>query len=305
MLCDADVALYAVKAGGRNAVELFRPSMHRQARERYRLQADLRKALEREELWLLYQPEFDVESEQLQGFEALVRWNHPTHGLIGPERFIPVAEESGLIVPMGRRVLEQALRQAVAWEALGEGASSLTISVNVSGAQLKAPSFATDVRDVLERSRIDPSRVVLELTETALVEDSHTVVDVLRALKELGIRIAIDDFGTGYASFAYLRRVPVDILKVDRSFVASSGQDHHARELLRAIVGIGHTLSLTTVGEGIEQPEQLAVLKDIGCDLAQGYLLSRPLSARDARQLIAESRTAQPAARWRPVRPAH
>ncbi len=293
LLCDADIALYAVKAGGRDAVELFKPGMHQQARERYRLQADLRKALEGEELWLLYQPEFDVAGGGLTGFEALVRWNHPTHGLMGPERFIPVAEESGLIAPLGRWVLEEALRQAVAWEELGDRQSPLTISVNVSGAQLKAPSFAVDVKDALERTGMDPSRVVLEITETALVEDSRTVIEVLHALKELGVRIAIDDFGTGYASFAYLRRVPVDILKVDRSFVASSGQDRRSRELLQAIVGIGHTLSLVTIGEGIERPEQLATLKDIGCDLAQGYLLGRPLSVQDAGRLIAKhARTA-------------
>jgi diguanylate cyclase (GGDEF)-like protein len=289
LLCDADVAMYAVKAGGRDAVELFRPSMHQQARERYRLQADLHRALDQEELRLLYQPEFRVAGGQLKGFEALVRWNHPTQGSMGPDRFIPVAEESGLIVPLGRWVLRQALRQAVAWDSIGDTPERLSISINVSGAQLKAPSLAGDVKDAIEDTGIDPARVVLEITETALVEDSRTVIAALQALKRLGVRIAIDDFGTGYASFAYLRRVPVDILKVDRSFVAASSHDTRARGLLEAMIGIGHTLSLVTIGEGIEKPDQLATLEGVGCDLAQGYLLSRPLSAQDAERLIAEA----------------
>jgi len=296
LLCDADVAMYAVKAGGRDAVELFRPSMHQRARERYRLQAELRKALDRDELWLLYQPEFEVAGGRLSGFEALVRWNHPTHGPMGPDRFIPVAEESGLIVPLGRWVLQQALRQAIAWDSSADASPRLTVSINVSGVQLKAPSLVTEVKEALQSTGIDPARVVLEITETALVEDSPTVIDALHALKRLGVRIAIDDFGTGYASFAYLRRVPVDILKVDRSFVTASSYDTQARGLLEAMIGIGHTLSLTTIGEGIEQPDQLAMLEDIGCDLAQGYLLSRPLAAEDAARLIAARAAPVPAA---------
>lgn len=288
LLCDADVAMYAVKAGGRDAVELFRHNMHQQARERYRLQADLHRALDDDELWLLYQPEFTVAGGQLSGFEALVRWNHPTHGLMGSDQFIPIAEESGLIVPLGRWVLREALSQAVAWDSLEDAAPRLSISINVSGAQLKAPSLVTDVESAIGSAGIDPGRVVLEITETALVEDSRTVVEALHALKRLGVRIAIDDFGTGYASFAYLRRVPVDILKVDRSFVAASSNDARARGLLEAMIGIGHTLSLVTVGEGVEQPGQLATLEGVGCDLAQGYLLSRPLSVEDAGGLITD-----------------
>ncbi len=288
LLCDADVAMYAVKAGGRDAVQLFRRSMHQQARERYRLQADLHRALDHDELSLLYQPEFAVAGGQLTGFEALVRWNHPTHGLMGPDQFIPIAEESGLIVPLGQWVLREAIGQAVAWDSLDYAARRLSISINVSGAQLKAPSLVTDVKNAIGSAGIDPGRVVLEITETALVEDSRTVVEALHALKRLGVRIAIDDFGTGYASFAYLRRVPVDILKVDRSFVTASSHDARARGLLEAMIGIGHTLSLVTVGEGVEHPGQLATLEGVGCDLAQGYLLSRPLSVEDAGRLIAD-----------------
>lgn len=281
---DADAAMYAVKAGGKDAVQLFRIGMRRQARERLRLQSDLRKALENDELWLLYQPEVDILSERLDGFEALVRWNHPTRGLVQPDRFIALAEESGLIVPLGRWVLTEALREAATWDRAETGSDAPSIAVNVSTVQLKAPSLLTDVREALQRSGIDPARVVLEITESSLIDDSDSVIHVLHALKELGVHIAIDDFGTGYASLAYLQRMPVDILKVDRSFVATGGA--RGRELLEAIVGIGQTLSLVTIAEGVEQPEQLAMVESVGCDLAQGYLLGRPLPAQEARHLI-------------------
>ncbi len=279
--------MYTVKAGGRDAAQLFQPGMHRQPRERQRLRSDLCKALENDELWLLYEPRYDIVEDRLDGFEALVRWNHPTHGLVRPDRFIALAEESGLIVPLGRWVLAQALRQAAAWDRIEPGADALSISVDVSPVQLKAPSLLGDVSDALGRSGIAPERVVLEITESSLIEDSHGAIGVLHALKKLGVRIAIDDFGTGYASFAYLQQMPVDILKIDRSFVATSGA--RGRELLEAIVSIGRTLSLLTVAEGIEQPDQLAMAKSIGCDLAQGYLLGRPLPAEETRHLIERS----------------
>jgi diguanylate cyclase (GGDEF)-like protein/PAS domain S-box-containing protein len=291
---DADVAMYTVKAGGKDAVRLFQPSMHRQAREHLRLQSDLHKALENDELWLLYQPQFDISGGRLEGFEALVRWNHPTRGLVRPDRFIALAEESGLIVQIGRWVLREALRQAAAWATVENAAAAPSIAVNVSTVQIKAPSLLADVTDALRQSGIAPTRVVLEITESSLIEDSHSAIGVLRALKELGVRIAIDDFGTGYASLAYLQEMPVDILKIDQSFVAST--DIRGRELLEAIIDIGRTLSLTTIVEGIEQPDQLATVKSFGCDIAQGYLLGRPLPAEEAQQLIErQSATRSPA----------
>ncbi len=292
LLSDADMAMYSIKASGKDAVQLFQPSMHKQARERFRLQADLGKALERNEFWLLYQPEFGVTGERLDGFEALIRWNHPIHGLVRPDRFIPLAEESGMIVPLGRWVLLEALRQAVTWEQVGAGAEPLSISVNISAVQLNAPSLLADVKHALEQSQIRPARVVLEITEQSLVEDSHTVIGVLHALKELGVRLAIDDFGTGYASLSYLQSMPVDILKIDRTFVKASDDGEHGRELLEAIVGIGRSLSLLTIAEGVEEPDQLATVRDMGCDLAQGYLLGRPLPIEEAQSLIAEYATA-------------
>jgi diguanylate cyclase (GGDEF)-like protein/PAS domain S-box-containing protein len=296
LLCNADIAMYSIKAAGKDAIQLFQPNMHQQARERFRLQSDLDRALERKEMWLLYQPEFDATGERLKGFEALLRWNHPTHGLIRPERFIPLAEESGVIVTLGRWVLVEAMRQASAWERLSPQANRIDISVNVSPVQLRSPSLVADVRDALRRSNLDPARVVLEITEQSLVEDSQAVMGVLHDLKQLGVRLAIDDFGTGYASLAYLQSMPVDILKVDQAFVRSSTDDQRSRELLEAIIGIGRTLSLVTIAEGIERQSQLAAVQNMGCDLAQGYLLGRPLRVGDAQRLIAQQATATAAA---------
>jgi diguanylate cyclase (GGDEF)-like protein/PAS domain S-box-containing protein len=290
LLCDADMAMYSVKAGGRDAVQQFQPSMHERARERFRLQADLGKALERDEFWLLYQPEFDATGEQLEGFEALIRWNHPTRGLVRPDLFIPYADDSGLIVPIGRWVLREALREAAGWDALSATAEPLSIAVNVSAVQLKAPSLLADVQDALEQSKIEPSRVVLEITEHSLVEDSQTVIGVLDGLKKLGVRLAIDDFGTGYASLSYLQRMPVDILKIDQSFVQASVADARGRELLEAIVAIGQSMSLETIAEGVEHAAQLELVQDMGCDLVQGFLLGRPLSLYEVRRLISSAR---------------
>jgi diguanylate cyclase (GGDEF)-like protein/PAS domain S-box-containing protein len=288
ILSDADVAMYTVKAGGRDAVELFQPNMHQQARERFHLQTELREGLERNEFWILYQPEFVADGSHLQGFEALLRWNNPKRGLLQPERFIGLAEESGLIVPLGRWVLHESLRHAARWEAVPGESFAPQISVNVSAVQLSAPSFVGDVRTALSDSRIDPRRVVLEITESSLIDASPRISDVLHELKQLGLLIAIDDFGTGYASISYLQSIPVDILKVDKSFVTAGSDGRRGRELLEAIVNIGHVLSLQTVAEGVEQPSQLATAKQAGCDLVQGYLFSRPLPEDQVRRLIAE-----------------
>jgi diguanylate cyclase (GGDEF)-like protein/PAS domain S-box-containing protein len=286
LLSDADVALYCVKRDGRNGVQLFESSMNVNARERFELQTDLRKALDGEGLCLFYQPECNVASGRLDGFEALVRWNHPQRGLMAPDSFIPLAEETGLIVPLGRWVLGEALGQAVRWSRQYASARQLVISVNVSAVQLKAPTILADVEDALRTSQIDPARVVLEVTESSFIEGSAEIIDTLRELKALGVRLAIDDFGTGYTSIGNLRSMPVDILKVDRSFMASSNDGEHGGELLEAIVNIGHVLSLVTIAEGIEETEQLATAMSLGFDLAQGYLLGRPLPPDEAERII-------------------
>jgi diguanylate cyclase (GGDEF)-like protein/PAS domain S-box-containing protein len=293
LLADADQAMYAVKSRGKNAIELFDPTMHYQARERFQLQNEMRRSIEDQDFSVLYQPIFAADGERLVGFEALVRWNHPERGLMSPDRFIPLAEQSGLIVPLGQWVLEQALGQVSAWNRKRPPADALTIAVNVSTVQLTRPGFASQVQQALASVAIDPALVILEITESALIEDTETTIAALASLKQLGLRIAIDDFGTGYASLSYLERMPVDMLKVDRSFIASSDDNRRARELLKAIHDIGDTLSLETLAEGVETPSQLETVQSLGFQLAQGYLLAKPLPPEEAESLAAQPLPAQ------------
>ncbi len=286
LLSDADVALYCVKRAGRDSVQLFEANMNVNARERFRLQTDLRKAIDGEGLKLHYQAECDVASGRLDGFEALVRWEHPEHGMMAPDRFIPLAEETGLIVPLGRWVLREALGQAVRWAGEYPAGAGLTISVNVSAVQLRAPSILADVGDALRDSGIDPARVVLEVTESSIIDSSAETIETLRSLKALGLRLAIDDFGTGYTSIGSLQTMPFDILKVDKSFIDAINDGAHGGELLEAVVNIGRVLSLVTIAEGIEEAGQLETARRLGCDLAQGYLFSRPLEPLRAGALI-------------------
>jgi EAL domain-containing protein (putative c-di-GMP-specific phosphodiesterase class I) len=295
LLRDADTAMYVAKTGGKDSVRLFAPSMHERAHERFRLQVDLRGALERDELLLFYQPIYDMYDGRLKGFEALVRWSHPTRGLIAPERFIPLAEESGLIVPIGRWVLQQALRQIATWDRRHAGARDVSIAVNVSTVQLTAPSLLGDVRRELELSGVAPSRVVLEITEGSLAKDADRTIELLTQLRELGLRIAIDDFGTGYASLSHLQRLPVDILKVDKSFVSALSDGGRSRELLQAILGVGEALSLAVVAEGIEAQSQMTTLQEMGCAMAQGFLVGKPSPAEVAESLLGGEHTMGPA----------
>lgn len=301
LLSDADVALYAVKLAGRDAVELFESEMHDRAREHLTLQTELREGLQRGEFRVVYQPEFDRDGTRLEGFEALVRWENPKRGLMYPERFIPLAEESGLIVPLGRWVLEQALEQAASWQQT-PGEPPLRISVNVSAVQLNSPSLPEDLHKALSKTGVDPGRVVLEITESSLVESSPRVSEVLHALKRIGVLLAIDDFGTGYASISYLQRIPVDILKVDRSFVSRIGEKQRDGELLEAIVNIGRVLSLQTIAEGVEDSSQLEHVKQAGCDLVQGHLFSHPLQGEEAQRLASAHARATPATQPAPPR---
>jgi len=286
LLRDADTAMYVAKTGGKDSVRLFAPTMHERAHERFRLQVDLRTALERSELLLFYQPIYEMVDGRLKGFEALVRWSHPTRGLMAPERFIPLAEENGLIVPLGRWVLKEAIRQIASWDLRHESARRLSISVNVSTVQLTSASLISDVQGALEHAGVEPSRVILEITEGSLGKDTERIIEVLGELKKLGVRIAIDDFGTGYASLSHLRRLPVDILKVDRSFVSALNDEGKSRELLEAILGVGQALSLAVVAEGIEAQSQMVTLQEMGCEMAQGFLMGKPSPAEVAESLL-------------------
>ena len=280
LIRNADTAMYAAKAAGKGRYEFFRPFMHTRALERFEVQADLERALTRGEFVVHYQPIVDFETGEARGVEALVRWNHPTRGLLGPLEFISVAEETGAIVPLGAWVLGEACRQTAAWRAQHAAAANLWVSVNLSTRQLLEADLVTQVRDVLAASGLAPSALTLELTEGSLMQDVEETVRKLRALKDLGVRLAIDDFGTGSSSLGYLQRFPIDTLKIDKSFVDGiAADDSEDPALVRAIVQMAATLNLDTIAEGIEGSEQLNELLSAGCRSGQGYLFARPLQA--------------------------
>jgi diguanylate cyclase (GGDEF)-like protein len=291
LLRDADLALYAAKAAGKDRYSLFEASMYEGAEGRLELESDLGVALQDQQLFVLYQPIFDLAGGGVVGAEALLRWQHPVRGVIPPDSFIPLAEESGLIVPIGRWVLERACHQAADWARAG---LTLDIAVNVSAYQLSRKGFAEVVRLALQASGLDPSRLTLELTESTLMRDVAAAREALEAIKALGVQVAIDDFGTGYASLSQLQRMPVDILKIDRSFVSALGGGGQGRELMQAIVGVGQALSLAVVAEGVEEDEQRSMLQEMGCEMAQGFLLGRPVPAREI-QLLASEESRSPA----------
>jgi diguanylate cyclase (GGDEF)-like protein len=270
LLRNADLAMYAAKAAGTNRFAVYTADMHVHALARLDGREQLERAIEAEELVLHYQPIVDLDLGRVAGFEALVRWQHPTRGLLGPGEFIPLAEETGLIVPLGRWVLREACRTAVAW------AGAPYLSVNVAGMQLEQEGFVDEVATALRDSELASSRLVLEVTESSLVGDAEA--ERLQALRKLGIRLAIDDFGTGYSSLSYLRRFPMDVLKIDRSFTQEACEDG---ALLQAIVAMGESLGLVLVPEGIESEEQADELRALGCRLGQGFLFGRPVPASE------------------------
>jgi diguanylate cyclase (GGDEF)-like protein len=292
LLRDADVALYEAKAAGRDYYMLFKSSMQTAARDRLTLEMDLAEALEQRQLFLQYQPTFDLQSESVIGVEALIRWRHPTRGVIAPIEFIPIAEESGLIVPIGRWVLEDACRQAAIWHRHGH---RIDMSVNVSGGQLDDDELIEDVRHALAESGLDPATLTLEITETTLMRDAEATAKRLRSLKELGVRIAIDDFGTGYSSLAYLRQFPVDALKIDRSFISGIAGSKGSAALIHTLVQLGKTLDIETLAEGIEERSQLETLQREHCDHGQGFLFSRPLDVDAVEKFLAATQSKTPA----------
>jgi diguanylate cyclase (GGDEF)-like protein/PAS domain S-box-containing protein len=285
LLRDADVSMYTAKSNGKNRVEVFQPSMHAAAIARLALKGDLERALERDEFALLYQPIIQLKTGQVTGVEALLRWHHPRRGVVGPTEFIPVAEETGLIIPLGHWVLTEACRQAVAWDL--EARRPLRMSVNVSGRQIHQAGFAEQVAQVLASTGFDPARLTLELTESVLMQDVEVTAATLAELKRLGVRLAIDDFGTGYSSLSYLRRFPIDELKIDRSFVATVNVGPDQSALVRSILKLGDTLNLETVAEGIEEADQLHELQGLGADLGQGFYFAKPLTSEAISTLLA------------------
>jgi diguanylate cyclase (GGDEF)-like protein len=276
LLRRADLALYRAKADGRARQALFDPRMEAEAVERMELETALRVAIDRDELRVHYQPIVSLANGGVVGWEALVRWQHSTRGLVSPGAFIPIAEETGLIVAIGSWVLDRACRQVRAWQVIS-GNESLTISVNVAARQFEDPALIGTVQRALRRSGLPPSSLKLEITESAIMADAEGAVTTLRALKALGIQVAIDDFGTGYSSLAYLKQFPVDILKIDRSFVDGMGRDPHDTAIVRSVVALAKTLELRLTAEGIETEEQRDQLAMLECEFGQGYFFSRPL----------------------------
>jgi diguanylate cyclase (GGDEF)-like protein len=280
LIRNADTAMYAAKAAGKGRYEFFQPVMHTRALLQFEVQADLQRALDRGEFAVHYQPIIDFSTGAASGMEALVRWLHPTRGLLAPIEFIGVAEESGLIVPLGRWVLAEACRQTAEWRAMYPEASALTVSVNLSTRQLLEPDLVHQVKAVLDESGLDPSALTLEITEGSLMQDVGTTASKLHHLKELGVSLAIDDFGTGSSSLAYLRQFPIDLLKIDKSFVDQmTTVESEGPALVRAIIELAQTFHLQTVAEGIEASEQLDELRLAGCQSGQGYLFARPLTS--------------------------
>ena len=281
LLRNADVAMYTAKDLGKNRVATFEPTMHAAIVARHELSAELSRSLGRGELALLYQPIMDLQSGEVHGIEALVRWRHPTRGLIGPSEFIPLAEETGVIVGLGRWVLEEACRQAADWAGPQGVNRPLMVTVNLAAQQLQEPDFVEQLTATLKRAGLDPALLVLEMTETVIFHDTSTTMARLEAIRALGVRIAIDDFGTGYSSLGYLRRFRVDILKIAKEFIGKSDSPDEW-PFAAAIVALGRALGMTIIAEGIEEPGQLAHLRDLGCELGQGFLFSPPLAPDEA-----------------------
>jgi diguanylate cyclase (GGDEF)-like protein/PAS domain S-box-containing protein len=277
VLRNADVAMYHAKARGKSCAVLYESGMHAAVMDRIEMQADLRKAIEREELALVYQPIVELSTQRVIGAEALVRWNHPYRGLVSPLDFIPLAEETGFIVEIGEWVLRTAAMEAASWP-VPPGQKPLTISVNLSARQMVDGNFIETLQTVLKHTRLDANRLVLELTESMLVGRSNDTLALLHRIRDLGVRLAIDDFGTGYSSLGYLSQYPLDVLKIDRSFVQGLDNGPNGRALASAVVALGRSLKLRVVAEGIERTEQEADLISLGCDYGQGYLYSKPVS---------------------------
>ncbi len=288
---DADAAMYRAKESGRGQVMVFDGAMRARARERLELETALRRGVDRDELRLLYQPELDVETGALVGFEAVVRWAHPVRGLLAPSAFIPLAEEAGVIVPLGAWVLREACAEARRWR--DAGADGLIVAVNVSARQLLQPDLVDVVSSALAASGVGGGALCVEITESAVMQRGPDTARTLAALKALGVTIAIDDFGTGYSPLAHLGHYPIDVLKIDRRFVTGIARMPREAAVAAAVISLAHALGLTTVAEGVETAEQLAVLADLGCDLCQGFLFAPPEPPEAARARISAGRSAR------------
>ena len=293
LMRDADLALYAAKAAGKGCFRYFASEMHDAARQRQLMESDLRVALEKDQLRLVYQPCVDASTEAVTGFEALIRWQHPDHGFVSPVDFIPLAEEIGLINEIGEWVLRTACAEAAKWP------SHITVAVNLSPVQFKSPALPTIVRMILSETDLPATRLELEITEGVFLSNDEHVHEMIGSLKAIGLKLALDDFGTGYSSLSYLQRVPFDKIKIDRSFV-SGASDPSSRNaaLIRAMVGLASDLKMQTTAEGVETQDELQLIRNLGCSLVQGYFFGRPMPAEEARELAAKGAVDRPSAKF-------
>ncbi|MGI9413450.1 MAG: EAL domain-containing protein, partial [Hyphomicrobiales bacterium] len=280
VLKDAEIALYEAKRRGKNAIEFFRPTMRDDRSKLIEIESDLRRALERNEIEVAYQPIYNIDTEKLSGFEALVRWRHHKHGLLGPDEFIGIAEETGIIIELGHYVMSEAARQLGIWQRVLRPADPIFVSVNLSGRQVLDQNLVDDVKTIMSREDVMPGSLKLELTESLVMENAELSAQVLQKLKDLGVAILCDDFGTGYSSLSNLQRFPFDTLKIDRSFIHADPEDDAAMVILESIIILAHDLEMQVVAEGVENKEQLERLREFECDLAQGFYFGEPLVAR-------------------------
>jgi predicted signal transduction protein with EAL and GGDEF domain len=287
LIRDADAAMYRAKANGRGRYELFDQAMRERVSERLRMETALRRALADGALSLQFQPIVALEDGSIVGAEALLRWHDAERGWISPEHFIPIAEESGLIVSIGEWVLEEAMRCALRWPALRNGIGMPQLTVNLSARQVTHPSFHGQLAGALERTGLPAERISLEITETVLMEESGASMDAVRDLKKLGVALVLDDFGTGYSSLSYLNRLPIDVLKLDRSFIAPLREDRPTTAaIVSGVMTMAEALGMTVVAEGVEEPSQVARLRTLGCDYAQGFYFARPMVAGELDALL-------------------
>jgi diguanylate cyclase (GGDEF)-like protein/PAS domain S-box-containing protein len=292
LMRNADAAMYQAKANGRNMAQFFTPDLNFRAQERMVLETSLRYALERSELCLHYQPRIDARSGRVLGAEGLLRWNHPELGLVSPSHFIPIAEETGLIVPIGAWVVGEACRQYAEWRKIGLG--DLCVSINLSGIQLRKGGLLETLKASLLQHDMPAEKLELELTETILMDSVESILQQLLAFKQLGVQLSIDDFGTGYSSLTYLKRFPIDKLKIDRSFVHAMLDDTAALAITKVVIGLGHTLGVKVVAEGVEQDEEARALRAAQCDELQGFFFAKPMPAGDFHAWLTEhERTTQ------------
>jgi predicted signal transduction protein with EAL and GGDEF domain len=289
LLRNADLALYRAKGDGRGTFRFFEPAMDLQMQTRRIIEQELRKALPAGEFELYYQPVVNLVSNEISGFEALLRWNHPEQGMIAPATFIPLAEEIGFIVPLGEWVIRQACAAAIRWP------GDLRVAVNISAVQFRNPGLMQVIVGALANSGLDPTRLEIEITETVLLENKETTLDVLHQLRALGVRIAMDDFGTGYSSLTYLQCFPFDKIKIDRSFVKDIADNTGSLNIVRAVAALANGMGMTATAEGVETREQLDRIKSEGCTEMQGFLFSQPLPAHEIERLFLSGREAQKA----------